>query len=184
MWTLGSGAFTQFDQNSDGAFFVFFSTQVGQILLAGRKVAHIMKLHNDTNWSGHPGMIRFHRTRATALVKLENSTITSIIYILERCAYIHEHNDYWRASGKQETIPRGVQARTIGSFNNRVSTVYVAPSCVFAMFDGDSFTGANKILHGQPNPDHSLGTRFQLASDDKAISLWNDRVSSYMCTCD
>lgn len=82
------------------------------------------------------------------------------------CAVMYEHKNY---GGEARTVARGAYVSSIGTlWNDEVSSMKVSPGCVLNAYEHNDFGGSHKAFQG---------------NIPWVGSGWNDRISSYTCSC-
>lgn len=83
------------------------------------------------------------------------------------CATIYEHIDF---GGDSRDVGNNVSISWIGGlWNDQVSSIFVQPGCVLNAYEHINFGGAHETFIGNVP---AVG------------NWWNDRISSYTCTCE
>ena len=84
----------------------------------------------------------------------------------QACATVYEHA---RFGGESRDVPRGASVSNLGSlWNDVISSVSVEPGCALNVWEHANFDGAHTTF---------IGSVPWVGRD------WNDRISSYNCTC-
>ena len=96
-----------------------------------------------------------------------------------RCAIVYQHE---HCNGARRVIMKGNgHRRSIGAWNDQVSSIWVADRCKLQVFEHHNYHGKNHQFGGR-NVYHKMRD-FRHGGSWFWKTTWNDRISSWKCDC-